>query len=152
MTRDEARAMLKNCNSRPAKLLAFSYVSLTEKELLVMQLRYIHGLTQEETISRLPYCYAQLLNIPPGGGHRKVHPVPEQRAELGTAGPEQVCRHLEGYRVFRAASKDNQTNTILKKRPLSKIKEGGLFSCSFLALYMWFSWPKYRAVLCVCLV
>ena len=64
MTRDEARAMLKNCNSRPAKLLAFSYVSLTEKELLVMQLRYIHGLTQEETISRLPYCYAQLLNIP----------------------------------------------------------------------------------------
>lgn len=64
MTRDEARTMLKNCNSRPAKLLAFSYVSLTERELLVMQLRYIHGLTQEEVIERLPHCYARLLNIP----------------------------------------------------------------------------------------
>lgn len=28
-----------------------------------MQLRYLHGLTQDETVSRFPYYYAQLLSI-----------------------------------------------------------------------------------------
>lgn len=64
MTRDEARYILKRCNSRPAKLLALSYVCLSEKEQLVMQLRYLHGLTQDETAERFPYCYAQMLSIP----------------------------------------------------------------------------------------
>ena len=64
MTRDEARYILKRCNSRPAKLLALSYVCLSEKEQLVMQLRYLHGLTQDETVERFPYCYAQMLSIP----------------------------------------------------------------------------------------
>ena len=64
MTRDDVRTMLKRCNSRPAKLLAFSYISFSEKEQLVMQLRYLHGLTQDETVERFPYCYAQMLSIP----------------------------------------------------------------------------------------
>lgn len=29
-----------------------------------MQLRYLHGLTQDETVERFPYCYAQMLSIP----------------------------------------------------------------------------------------
>ena len=64
VTRDDVRTMLKRCNSRPAKLLAFSYISFSEKEQLVMQLRYLHGLTQDETVERFPYCYAQMLSIP----------------------------------------------------------------------------------------
>ena len=64
MNREDVRAMLKRCNSRPAKVLAFSYISFSEKEQLVMQLRYLHGLTQDETAERFPYCYAQMLSIP----------------------------------------------------------------------------------------
>lgn len=29
-----------------------------------MLLRYLHGLTQDETVERFPYCYAQMLSIP----------------------------------------------------------------------------------------
>lgn len=63
MNREEVRQMLRKCNSRLAKLLALSYVSLSERERLIMRYRYIDELSMEEVITRIPYYYAQLLGI-----------------------------------------------------------------------------------------
>lgn len=63
MNREDVRQMLRKCHNRPAKLKALSYVSLSERERLIMQYRYIDGLTLEEVTTRIPYYYAQLLGI-----------------------------------------------------------------------------------------
>lgn len=41
-----------------------SLVNLTEKERFVIVLRYMAGLTQPETVERLPYVYSEMLKIP----------------------------------------------------------------------------------------
>lgn len=63
LSREEVRQMLRKCNSKPAKLKALSYVSLSERERLIMQYRYLDELTLDEVVTRIPYYYAQFMGI-----------------------------------------------------------------------------------------
>ena len=62
MTVDDARKFLKG-SRKGVKLDALEVVSLSEKELFVIQLRYITGLTQEKAADRLPLLYAKILSL-----------------------------------------------------------------------------------------
>lgn len=62
LSKDDVKTIL----SHPKKMIrqyALSLVSLRERERIVIQLRYIDGLTREETIERIPRLYAELLGI-----------------------------------------------------------------------------------------
>lgn len=62
MTVEDARKFLKG-SRKDVKLDALEVVSLSEKELFVIQLRYITGLTQEKAADRLPLLYAKILSL-----------------------------------------------------------------------------------------
>ena len=74
MTVDDARKFLKG-SRKDVKLDALEVVSLSEKELFVIQLRYITGLTQEKAADRLPLLYAVVRIIKEE--HAKGTKIPE---------------------------------------------------------------------------
>ena len=62
LSKDDVKFVL----SHPKKIIsqyALSLVALRERERIVVQLRYIDGLTREETVERIPRLYAELLGI-----------------------------------------------------------------------------------------
>ena len=63
MTPDEAKTLLRGEDRIKATIL-LECVGLTEKERMVLKLRHFEGLTQQETIERIPYLYANILKIP----------------------------------------------------------------------------------------
>lgn len=63
MTPDEAKSLLRGEDRIKATIL-LECVGLTEKERMVLKLRHFDGLTQHETVERIPYRYAEILRIP----------------------------------------------------------------------------------------
>ena len=62
MTPEQAKNVLRGDDRIKARIL-LGCVGLTEREKIVLNLRHFEGLTQAETIERIPYIYSELLHI-----------------------------------------------------------------------------------------
>lgn len=62
MTTDDVKSILKNHHDRLAVCTALACVNLSDKELNTLILRYMHGLTQEQTAEKLDTAVNSIYN------------------------------------------------------------------------------------------